>query len=150
VWTTIETTTIKSFTYNNLLSNTQYLIRIYSKNFNDYISGYSFYPNITTKISQTLNLLPNPIRNLQTTSNNNTIILTWDKPINNSSTIIGYNIDIYDNDKWINIVNLTSQFFYRVTNLLSNRDYKFRIASLNNVGIGNYIITDNSLKTLQK
>jgi hypothetical protein len=147
-WTTIETTSVNSFTYNNLLSNTQYSVRIYSKNFNDYISEYSLYPIITTKISQTLNLLPNPIRNLQTNSNTNTIILSWDPPINNSSNIIGYNIDIYDNDKWINIVNLTSQFFYRLPNLLSNKYYKFRIASVNTVGISNYIITDDSLKTL--
>ena len=91
---------------------------------------------------------PNTIRNLQYTSNINTIVLTWEKPIdNNSGDIIGYNIDIYDNNNWINITSLTTDLFYRITNLLPNTFYKFRINATNNSGDSNYIITDSSLKT---
>lgn len=147
-WTTVGTPSTNSFNYTNLLSNTLYKIRIASINQQDYISNYTILNDITTKISTSLNILPNTIRNLQYTTNINTIVLTWEKPIdNNSGDIIGYNIDIYDNNNWINITSLTNDLFYRITNLLPNTFYKFRINATNNSGNSNYIITDSSLKT---
>ena len=147
-WTTVATPNDNSFNYVNLIPNTLYKIRIASINQQDYISNYTILNDITTNISTSLNILPNTIRNLQYTSNINTIVLTWEKPIdNNSGDIIGYNIDIYDNNNWINITSLTTDLFYRITNLLPNTFYKFRINATNNSGDSNYIITDSSLKT---
>ena len=147
-WITIANPSTNSYSYTNLLSNTEYKIRIASINQQDYISNYNVLSLIKTKISTVLNILPNIIRNLEYTSNINTIVLTWEKPLdNNSGNIIGYNIDLYDNDKWINIVNLTTNLFYIVQNLLPNTFYKFRICATNNAGNSNYVVTDETLKT---
>ena len=149
-WITVGNPTTNSFNYINLLSNTEYKIRIAARNQLDYISNYTTLSPITTKISTVLNILPNIIKNLQYTSNINTIVLTWEKPLdNNSGDIIGYNIDIYDTNKWINIVSLTTDLFYIIKNLLPNTFYKFRINATNNAGNSNYTITDSSLKTQQ-
>jgi len=58
--------------------------------------------------------LPNPIQNLQFVSNNNTILLTWDVPIpNNSGNILGYSIDILQNDIYINFVSKIQNTYYK-------------------------------------
>jgi len=147
-WITIATLNSTNYNYTNLLNNTQYKIRISAVNQLGYVGNYSLVSTYTTKISTTLNILPNTIKNLQTTTNNNTIVLTWEPPLdNNSGTIIGYNIDIYQSDKWINIASLVTDLFYRITNLIPNTFYKFRINATNNSGSSNYITTDSSLKT---
>ena len=131
------------------MPNTTYQIRIASINNDNYISPYSNSYTFKTLQSTQLNILPNPIQNLQFVSNNNTILLTWDVPIpNNSGNILGYSIDILQNDIYINIVSKIQNTYYKVSNLLSNTFYKFRIYSHNSYGISSYVITNDSLKTL--
>jgi len=148
-WITIDSVINTYYTYKDLLPNTTYQIRIASINNDNYISPYSNSYTFKTLQSTQLDILPNPIQNLQYVSNNNTILITWDAPIpNNSGNILGYSIDILQNDIYINIVSKIQNTYYKVSNLLSNTFYKFRIYSHNSYGISTYIITDDSLKTL--
>ena len=148
-WITIDTITNTYYTYNDLMPNSTYQIRIASINIDNYVSSYSNSYTFKTLQSTQLDILPNIITNLQYVTNNNTILLVWDVPIpNNSGNILGYSIDILQNDIYINIISKIQNTYYKISNLLSNTFYKFRIYSHNSYGISSYVITDNSLKTL--
>lgn len=117
----------------NLLPHTLYNFRLKAAN----CAGCSKYsPVITT---QTIAAVPSAPQISKSDINDTEVTLNWSEPESNGSDILHYNIEFADQSI------MTDGFLteYKITNLLPETSYKFKILAVNSIGSGPF---SNTLK----
>ena len=127
-WVNLSSITTRTFRVNNLLNDTIYYFIIQGIN-----NGIIQESNIFIGIPITE--VPLNVETIVITPGNTFIDLTWDAPYNGGTDISSYLIQkSTDLSNWINLSSTTTSF--RLSNLLNDTIYYFKIRAINRNGIG--------------
>jgi hypothetical protein len=127
-WVNLPSITTRTFRVNNLLNDTIYYFIIQGIN-----NGIIQESNIFIGIPITE--VPLNVETIVITPGNTFIDLTWDAPYNGGTDISSYLIQkSTDLSNWINLSSTTTSF--RLSNLLNDTIYYFKIRAINKNGIG--------------
>ena len=127
-WVNLPSITTRTFRVNNLLNDTIYYFIIQGIN-----NGIIQESNIFIGIPITE--VPLNVETIVITPGNTFIDLTWDAPYNGGTDISSYLIQkSTDLSNWINLSSTTTSF--RLSNLLNDTIYYFKISAINKNGIG--------------
>ena len=127
-WVNLPSITTRTFRVNNLLNDTIYYFIIQGIN-NSLIQESNIFIGIP------ITEVPLNVETIVITPGNTFIDLTWDAPYNGGTDISSYLIQkSTDLSNWINLSSTTTSF--RLSNLLNDTIYYFKISAINKNGIG--------------
>jgi titin len=85
--------------------------------------------------------VPSAPTNLMATPGDSQVLLSWTGPTDVGSSIVDYQIDYGIGDSWITVGHGSSitETFTIVTDLINGTSYDFRVAAINQTGLGAYV-----------
>ena len=140
-WTDISTSINSYIKVSNLINDTPYYFKVFTKNtIGD--SSASVVISVTPSVAAGITpqqIEPSKISPITVTPSSSSVILSWNAPFNGNSNIINYVIQrssSLTSPSWTDISTSTFDTSYNVTGLTNGTPYYFKIYAINSIGSG--------------